>query len=54
MQTDQVIVQGILEKTHFQNATEHPRVKNGRTDPHAHSEIPIIMITKGFCPEDAL
>ena len=36
-------IQGVPEKTHFQNATERPRDKNGRTDPRAHSEIPIIM-----------
>ena len=36
------------KKTHFQNATERPRDKNGRTDPRAHSEIPIIMTTEGF------
>ena len=47
-------IQGVPEKTHFQNATEHPRVKNGQTDPQAHSEIPIIMTTEGFWPEDAL
>ena len=41
-------VQGVPEKTHFQNATERPRDKNGRTDPRAHSEIPIIMTTEGF------
>ena len=43
-----VSIQGVPEKTHFQNATEHPRVKNGRTDPRAHSEIPIIMTNEGF------
>ena len=43
-----IYVQGVPEKTHFQNATERPRVKNGRTDPRAHSEIPIIMTTEGF------
>ena len=43
-----VSIQGVPEKTHFQNATEHPQVKNGRTDPRAHSEIPIIMTTEGF------
>ena len=42
------LVQGVPEKTHFQNATERPRVKNGRTDPRAHSEIPLIMTTEGF------
>ena len=41
-------VQGVPEKTHFQNATERPRDKNGRTDPRAHSKIPIIMTTEGF------
>ena len=41
-------IQGVPEKTHFQNATERPRDKNGRTDPRAHSEIPIIMTTEGF------
>ena len=41
-------IQGVPEKTHFQNATGHPRDKNGRTDPCAHSEIPIIMTTEGF------
>ena len=47
-------VQGVPEKMHFQNATERPRDKNGPTDPRAHSEIPIIMTTAGFWPEDAL
>ena len=41
-------IQGVPEKTHFQNATERPRVKNGRTDPGVLSEIPIIMTTEGF------
>ena len=44
-------LQGVPEKTHSQNATERPRDKNGRTDPRAHSEIPIIMTTEGFRPE---
>ena len=47
-------LQGVPEKTHFQNATERPRDKNGPTDPRAHSEIHIIMTTEGFWPEDAL
>ena len=42
------LVQGVPEKMHFQNATERPQDKNGRTDPRAHSEIPIIMTTEGF------
>ena len=42
------MLQGVPEKTHFQNAIECPQDKNGRTDPRAHSEIPIIMTTEGF------
>ena len=45
---------GSQKKTHFQNATERPQDKNDWTDPRAHSEIPIIMTTEGFWPEDAL
>ena len=45
---------GCPRKTHFQNATERPRVKNGRTDQRAHFEVPIIMTTEDFLPEDAL